>query len=122
MNDFNGVIALNHAVENFETISLDNLGADTFDARRLSCIRVPADELYRRVDRGENTDGALRAPFVQIFKNGLKISGRSRAVPDIHETPQRVQNARIVCSLVHSPRSSSARPSRIAASSSRVTS
>ena len=122
VNNFNGVIALNHAVENFEPVPLDNLGADAFDACRLSCIRLLADEFYCSEDRGENVDGALRAPFGHIFKDGLKISGRTRAVTDVHKTPQRVQNTRIACSLVHSPRSSSARPSRTAASSSNVTS
>jgi hypothetical protein len=58
VNNFNRIVALNHAIENLETIALNDLGADTFDPRRLSCFAVPADELYRGVDRGQNIDSA----------------------------------------------------------------
>jgi len=59
MDDFDYVVGFDHPIENLEPISLDNHPADAWNTRGFCCLRVPTDELDRRIDRRENVDRAF---------------------------------------------------------------
>ena len=63
MDDFDSVVDFDDPIENFEPIPLYDLSADAWSARNVRCLRVPADELNRRIDRREDVGRAFRTAF-----------------------------------------------------------
>src|SRR5580700_801936 len=117
VNDLNDVFVVYDSIEYSEAVFIHDLAVHTGNVGFLGPSRVSPEELDRRKDRRHDVGGAGWTTPAQVLMNGGKVSGCARAVADLHRTPQRFQNDRIASSLIHSPRSSSARPSRMAVSS-----
>src|SRR5262249_6113103 len=91
------------------------------DVGFLRPVGMSPDELDSSKNRRHDLGGAGWTALAEILMDGGKVCGRTSAIADLHKTPQRFQNGRSASSLTQSPRSSCAKPSRMAVSSSSST-
>jgi hypothetical protein len=69
MDDFDGVVDFDHSVENLEAKPAYDLPTDTWNGRGFGRFRVPADELNRRINRGENAYRTSWTEFGRVLMN-----------------------------------------------------